>query len=272
MRILIAGGGGYVGRRIVDAFSDRHDFINLSLHTQLDKAVNNIRVDLTRSLDFLNLDRPVDLIINCVECHPDSFKNDSEMKKAYLNIIRNLLDYAKRTAVPRFMHFSVNNIGTVENDYQQAKFVAEGIVEHAGLSHLIFKPSIIFGDKSPLDRLIEAVMSRGVLPRFWDRQVKVSPVHISDVLANVGFALESDTCWNNTYSLCGPEYMGFEEILLRHAPMKPRFFKAPAFAQRAVLNKTFENAPPRHLKLLLDWVSSDNLCLKAPLLRPQVFY
>ncbi|MGE4294316.1 MAG: NAD-dependent epimerase/dehydratase family protein [Campylobacterales bacterium] len=272
MRILIAGGGGFVGRHIVERFGDRHDFINLSLSTALEGAVNNIRVDLTRPLDFLKLDKPVDLIINCVECHPVSFAGDAEMKKAYLLIVRHLLEYAKNNHSPKFMHFSVNNIGTVENDYQQAKFVAEGIVEHSGLTHLIFKPSIIFGDKSPLDRLIEAVMSRGVLPRFWDKRVKISPVHISDVLENVGHALENDGCWNNTYSLCGPEYMGFEEILLRHAPMKPRFFKAPAFAQRAVLNKTFQDAPPRHLKLLLDWIGSDNLCAKAPLLRPQVFY
>lgn len=272
MRILVAGGGGYVGRHIIDRLAQEHDLINVSLSSHVEAAANNIRVDLTRSLEFLRLDKPVDLIINCVECHPGSFANDTEMKKAYLSAVRHLLDYAKANNIRRFMHFSVNNIGTVENDYQQAKFVAEGIVEHSGLEYVIFKPSIIFGDQSPLNRLIDAVMSRGLLPRFWDKRVKISPVHISDVLANVGFALAHPECWNDTYSLCGPEYMGFEEILLRHAPMKPRFFKAPAFAQRAVLNKTFQDAPPRHLKLLLDWVSSDNLCFKAPLLRPQVFY
>ena len=270
MRILIAGGSGYLGSQIIRQLGAHHDFINLSLSRQASGAVNDLLLDLSRPIGFLKLDKPVDMIINCVECHPD--RQADGAKKEYLAAVNHLLAFAKANQIPRFMHFSVNNIDTVENNYQQAKFVAEGIVEHTGLEHIIFKPSIIFGSASPLDRLVEAVLSRPVMPRFWSKEAMISPVHISDVLKNIEYALAEPSCWNQTYSLCGPEYMGVEEMLLRNAPSKPRFLATPEMATRTLLKSLFKEAPNRHLRVLLDWIATDNVCQKSPLIRPKTFY
>ncbi|MDR2033730.1 MAG: NAD-dependent epimerase/dehydratase family protein [Helicobacteraceae bacterium] len=276
MLILIAGGGGYVGRGITQRFCAEHDFINVSKTRGSEFAVNNALVDLERSLNFLRFDRPIDMIINCVECHPDNFESGERMKRAYVASARHLIEYAEDFGVKKFIHFSVNHINTVENDYQQAKFVVEGLVKSSGLQYIIFKPTIIFGENSPLDYLIDSLLAKTALFKFWKDDARIAPIHIFDVVSNVGYALKNDECWNNTYALYGPDMMGFEEILTRRARFgRPRFLSVPmAMARRSFLNLKNAGSPPRHLRLLLDWVNTDDRLNRSrePLVEPQFSY
>lgn len=274
MRILIAGGSGFVGSRIIYKFAKDNDFINISLSRPSPLAVNNLQLDLTKPLDFLNLDEPVDLIINAVECHPTLFANDEEMRKAYLAITKNLIDYAKLNGIKKMVHFSINNIETVENDYHLSKFVSEGIIEHSGLDFVILKPSIIFGDMSPLDRIVDSILSRKIMPMFWNKDAKLSPIHIKDVLDNLAFVLNNQTkeVWDRSYSLCGPDLYSFEEILLKKATSKPQFVKAPELLNKLFVHSALKDAPPKHLRILLEWIRSDNYCIKMPPLAPQISY
>lgn len=274
MRILIAGGSGFVGERIIRKFHKEHDFLNISLTNRADQAVNNLLLDLTKPLDFLDLDKPVDMIINCVECHRDLYENDEEMRRAYLAVVKNLIDYAKAKNIRKIIHFSINSIETVENDYHLSKFVSEGLIEHSGIDFVIFKPSIMFGDTSPLDMLVDTILARKILPRFWNKEAKLSPVHISDVLANIAFVIknQSNDVWDKSYSLCGPDCFSFEEILLKNSNKKLRFVQVPSFANKLFVATSLKGVSPKQIKILLDWVKSDNFCLRAPPLKPQIAY
>lgn len=274
MRILIAGGSGFVGSRIVKRFSKTHDFINISLSKPSPQAANNLQLDLTKPMDFLNLDKKIDLIINAVECHPSLFENDKDVRKAYLEVTKNLIDYAKRTGVKKIIQFSISNIETVENDYHLSKFVSEGLIERSGLDYVILKPSVIFGDTSPLDLIVESILSRKIMPRFWNKDIKLSPVHIKDVLDNLAFVLENQTneVWDKSYALCGPNSFTFEEILLKRASKRPQFVKAPAIAGKFFVQTALKDAPPKHLRILLEWVKSDGFSLKMSPLTPQISY
>ncbi|GHV58648.1 hypothetical protein FACS1894103_0680 [Campylobacterota bacterium] len=269
MRILVAGGGGYLGGNIIDHFSDRHEFINISLTNRAKWATNNVLVDLSKPLDYLEFDQPIDAIINCVECHPARFDNSEKMKKTYLDIMKNLISYAKSRNISRIVHFSINHINTVENDYQQAKFVAEGLVRNSGLKYVIFKPSIIFGENSPFDYLLDALVKRSFLFRFWNTEAKFAPVHLLDVFSNIDFLFKSQDSWNDTYTLLGPEVVGFEELMSRRSQKQPFLVDAPnAFISRAFLGA----AKSRHLQLLIDWMNVDNTAQANYLVLPKLSY
>ncbi|MDR2639018.1 MAG: NAD-dependent epimerase/dehydratase family protein [Helicobacteraceae bacterium] len=258
MLILIAGGSGYVGRGIIERYCLSRDFINVSLTRHAALAVNNVLVDLSKPINFLRFDKPIDMIINCVECRAESYAGDEKNKRAYLAAVRHLVEYAQDMDIKKIIHFSVNHINTVENDYQQARFVAEGLIKSSGLDYIIFKPTVIFGENSPLEYLINSLLSRSVLLKFWKEEAQIAPVHLLDVLANVGYAIEHDDCWNETYALCGPEMMNFEEMLFRRRMIKrPKLVNAPsALARRSALKNA--PVPSNHLRLLLDWVNADD--------------
>jgi NADH dehydrogenase len=274
MLVLIAGGSGYVGRGIVERFCAERDFVNISLTRRSEFAVNNVLVDLAKPLDFLHFDKPIDMIIDCVECRPSGVEGDDRMKKTYLSSVRNLIDYAKENKIKKFIHFSINHIHTVENDYQQAKFVAEGLVKSSGLDYIIFKPTVIFGENSPLEYLIDVMLARSVLLKFWKENAQIAPVHLLDVLANVGYAIKNDDCWNETYTLCGPETMNFEEVLFRRKNYKrPALLSAPSSIARRSMVKS-SPMMPRHLWLMMDWVGAadDSRGYERALLAPQFPY
>ncbi|MDR0747573.1 MAG: NAD-dependent epimerase/dehydratase family protein [Helicobacteraceae bacterium] len=270
MRILIAGGSGYLGSNIIRRFSNEHQFINISLTSTAKQAAVNVLVDIVKPLAFLSFDRPIDMIINCVECFPQRYENGEKMKKSYLAMMRNLVEFARNNSISKIIHFSINHINTIENNYQQAKFVAEGLIKNAGINYIIFKPSIIFGQNSPLDYLIDKLIAKMILFRFWSDDAKLAPVHISDVLSNIEHAMYENNCWNESYTLRGPEILRFEEMLVRKMHRRPFVLGAPnAIVRQSLISGS--NIPEK-MKLLLDWVNSDGLGFSRPLLRPQHFY
>ncbi|MDR2906210.1 MAG: NAD-dependent epimerase/dehydratase family protein [Helicobacteraceae bacterium] len=252
MRILIVGGSGYVGGAVVDNFHNDHDFINMSRTRGNEFCVNNTLLDVAKPLGFLQFDKPIDMIINCMECHPDNYADNETMKREYLAGVRHLLEFAEKNGVKNFIHFSVNHIHAVENDYQQAKFVAEGLVKKSGVKYIIFKPTIIFGKNSPFDCLIESMMKKSILLKFWREDAKIAPVHILDVIANIKHALKNDKCWNETYVLRGPDVISFGHLIAgRNVIGTPM-----ALAMRSAMGLSSKR--PRHLRLVLDWVNVDD--------------
>ncbi|GHV08093.1 hypothetical protein AGMMS50229_15970 [Campylobacterota bacterium] len=269
MLILLAGGGGYVGQSIIGRFSQAHSFLNVSLSRSADFALNNILVDLAKPLSFLKFDRPIDMIINCVECHPETYENTEKMKRAYLASVRHLIEYAKENNIPRFIHFSINHINTVQNDYQQAKFVAEGLIRNSGLEYVILKPSVIFGHNSPFEYFIDSLLKRTILFRFWDDKIKIAPIHLYDVLSNIAYLFENGYCWKETYHLTGPEILSFEEILGRNRGKVPTILSAPT---SEIARKSALGFLPNQLSLLIDWVNEGSSELTHMLLRSERFY
>ncbi|MDR2151265.1 MAG: hypothetical protein LBO72_00435 [Helicobacteraceae bacterium] len=272
MRILIAGGSGYVGRGIIERYCLTNDFINISLSRHADLAVNNALVDLSLPISFLSFDQPIDMIINCVECRATDNSN-GDNKRAYLAAVRHLVEYAQDRDIKKFIHFSVNHLNTVENDYQQARFVAEGLVKSGGFDYIVFKPTVIFGENSPLEYLMNSLLSRSILLKFWKEDARIAPVHLLDVIANVGYAIEHNDCWNETYALCGPETMSFEEMLFRRRMIKrPKLLSAPSgLAMRSALKNM--PVPSNYLRLLLDWVNADDRRVYArSLVEPRFSY
>jgi NADH dehydrogenase len=287
MRILIAGGSGYVGRNIIKRFCKSNDFVNISLRNYVYQAVNNILIDLAKPLHFLQLDKPIDMIINCVECHSSNYDSSEQMKKAYILTVQNLIHYAKMHSIKYFIHFSINHINTVENDYQQAKFVAEGLVRNSNLQYAILKPSVIFGQNSPFDYLMDSVLKRVVLFRFWNDEAKLAPIHINDVLSNLNYLMRNDNCWCESYNLTGPETLGFEEMLYRYFNNKKQAVHQPpsSIAYRKTDNKpTILNAPfsilkqsildgvPQKLRLLIELDNDENLSFAKILIKPKLTY
>src|SRR2546426_3333407 len=127
-----------------------------------------------------------------------------------------LLAAARHARVRRFVHMSA--VGARDEPgatpYHRTKRRAEQLVRDSGLSHAIFRPSIINGPESaPIQLLVRLHRWSPVVPVFGDGRFPTQPVWIDDVALAFALAAERpDTI--GVFELAGPQVLTYDEFLL----------------------------------------------------------
>lgn len=270
MNILVAGGSGFIGSNIIRHFKD-HNIINISKTRKIDEAANNIVVDLSAEASSLHLkfSEPIDMIINCIDTKED---NEERIRQDIVESTRSLLQIAKNNKIEKFIHISIANPEDIKDEYQKSKLLAERAVENSNLQFLIFRISMVFGDGSQLDSLVRSIMSRKRIVNIGDPREKISPVHIKDVIRNVEGALEDNASWYEIYTICGPEYMSYTEMLQRGTEKALKIYNVPKILEKLYLHSVSSKFTKRAAISLERSYFHANTHMNTPLVRPKTFY
>ncbi|MCV6606826.1 MAG: NAD-dependent epimerase/dehydratase family protein [Campylobacterales bacterium] len=271
MNILIAGGSGFIGNKIIEHFKD-YNFINISKTKKATNVSNNIIMDLSSegsSLD-LNFDKPIDMIINCIDTKEAKEKG---IRNDIVETTRTLIQIAKKNRIEKLIHLSITNPEDIKDDYQKSKFLAEKAVENSNLKFMIFRLSLLFGEGSQLDRLVDRIKEKKRIVQIGDPRDKISPVHINDVIKNVKEAIKGDsTSWYETYTICGPEYMSFKEFLERRAEKELKIYNVPKLIEKMFVRSIADDKTKRIAVALESSYFHNNNFVNHPLVRPTTFY
>jgi len=264
---LIFGGSGYIGSEII-AKCEGFNFINVSKTRKNLKASNNILIDITKGVEFLNFDVKIDTVVNVTELYDCIDKNP----RCYADTIEGIVEFVKNKKVKNFIHFS-NFIpdNTYHNDYIHNKLLADKIVENAGINYVIFKTTQIFGDDSTFDRFIENFKKSSFLPSFIADK-RVAPVYINDVIDNLRYVLAHKNSWNHSYILCGPELLSLSEAVSRYRDNgKIKVFSIPpmmeSFIKKLYLRENFNSFYKYYIEL-----TQFNKCIQNPPIKPMTFF
>lgn len=128
---------------------------------------------------------------------------------------RRLLAAARDAGVVRFLYMSAIGArgGRDATPYHRTKWEAEELVRASGLSHAIFRPSIISGpENAPIRTLARLHRWSPVVPMFGDGSFPTQPVWIDDVALAFALAAE-DTRFNGAFELGGPRPMTYEAFV-----------------------------------------------------------
>ncbi len=127
----------------------------------------------------------------------------------------NTLRAARRAGLKRFVHMSA--LGTrpeAVSRYHQSKWGAEEAVRSSGLAFTIFRPSLIYGPGDQFVNLFARIMKLApIVPVMGTGQSRFQPVAVEKVAACFSRALTEPRSIGQTYDLCGPERLTFDELL-----------------------------------------------------------
>jgi NADH dehydrogenase len=99
--------------------------------------------------------------------------------------------------------------------YAQSKQQAEEIVAASGLDWTIIRPTMIFGDGSPVLDGLRRLAALPVVPVFGSGRALVQPVFVDDLSAALAAVLDDPASSGRTIEIGGPEVLTMEELLLR---------------------------------------------------------
>jgi uncharacterized protein YbjT (DUF2867 family) len=221
VRILVTGGTGFVGPKIVHALRARNfDVRVLARKPESQGRLTNwgatvVRGDVT---DPASLDSAVAgcthvvHLVALLKGRPEDFRNVMTVGT------QNLVAAAKNAGVERFALMSA--LGTSEETaaqvpYFAAKLAMEREVAASGLEHTIFRPSFVFGsDGGALSTFMKQVRLSPVVTVIGPGAQRSQPIWVDDVAAYYAAAIDKPEAANRTFEIGGPDIVTWNELYL----------------------------------------------------------
>lgn len=238
MAVLVTGASGFLGSHVLARLAasgtlalglGRDAARCAALETAGHRIIrHDLSLPLDRALD-LRL-RRVERIIHCAALSAP-FGRLADFEAANVAAMRNILDFATRQGISRFVHISSPSVCFAFRDqldlaedaalpdpvnhYARTKREAERLVLAAPAIHpVVLRPRGIYGagDRALLPRLIKAAKTRP-LPIFRDGRARIDLTHVDDVVDAVMVALAAPReAEGHVFNISGGEVLPVRRI------------------------------------------------------------
>ena len=245
MKILITGGTGFIGSRLVESLSKDNKLIVLS--RKKIKSQNKNIIFLEGSLEdknsLLNATKSVDIVIHCAALLGGSLVSYNDLERVNVLGTKNLLDACLINNIKKIVHISsvavfgifdgIVNEKTIckpFSDYDKTKYDSEKLVIDyfkKGLDFVIIRPSMVYGpgEEKNKAKLFRYVQNK----KFWiigDGKNKLALIYIDNLVDGIILALKNRKAIGQIYILSDEKNYtlgGFIKIIADELDMKLPF-------------------------------------------------
>jgi uncharacterized protein YbjT (DUF2867 family) len=222
--ILVTGGTGFVGSRVVHALRAEDRAVRCLVRKP--ERAGALRAwgcelaqgDVTDPASLRHAAAGCSAVVHLVSIITGP---RSAFERVMVQGTRDLVAAAKEAGVHRFVLMSALGVSAESRNlvpYYWAKWEMEQTVQGSGLEHVIFRPSFVFGrDGGVLPTFVRQVRWSPVVPVVGDGERRLQPIWVDDVAAFFARAIGLDAAANRTFELGGPESLTWNELYARIA-------------------------------------------------------
>ena len=257
MRVVVAGGTGFIGREVVRRLlAAGHEVAVTTRDPQKDPFDGRVRLEQAFAGDAATLGKAftgADVVVHAIQ-FPNHPVEDPSKGRTYLEVDGKGTEIAARTAkrvgVRRFVYVSGAGAGQGRpQPWFVAKDRAEAAIRESGLEHAILRPSWIYGPRDrSMNKFVTFVRYLPAVPVIGDGKTHVDPIHVDDVAHALADAAVRDDATALTLDLGGPERLTMDEIIRTVATVMGRrrllLHHPPRLMKRLVWPMRFLPSPP----------------------------
>jgi uncharacterized protein YbjT (DUF2867 family)/membrane protease YdiL (CAAX protease family) len=267
MRIVVAGGSGFLGRHVVEALQARgHDVLVIARGRQeAPPGTERLICDLARGPVPVERLRGAGAVINLAGIKREAGRQTFEA--VHVAATSRLIAGGHEAGIRRFVHVSVVcSRPDARSAYHDTKWRAEQAVRGSGLEFTILKPGVIYGSGDDMvTHLVRMIRFAPVFPIVGAGASLLQPVDVRDVAEAVAAALDRPRSIGGTYDVVGPDSMTLGEVVrtvAQGAGLPLRILPTPVPLMRAAvrLMDGLTSAPlstPAQLQMLIDGLTGD---------------
>src|SRR5207247_2666712 len=193
MRIVVAGGSGFIGREVVDLLLQEggHEVTVTSRDPSARRGLWDGRVEIVQAFagDRVSLGKAftrADVVVQAIQ-FPNHPVEDASKGRTYLEVdgkgTQIAAEVAKKLGVRRMVYLSGAGAGQGRSQpWMRAKDMAEAAIAASGLEHVFLRPSWIYGpgDRS-MNRFVAFCRYLPVVPVIGNGKTPVYPIFVKDV-------------------------------------------------------------------------------------------
>ncbi|MGE4611715.1 MAG: complex I NDUFA9 subunit family protein [Paracoccaceae bacterium] len=220
-RVVVFGGTGFLGRRLVSRLLDRNNLVTTASRQSSTDAKDVeprlVQVDIRDKSSLTQALEGAYAAVNCVglyhETRTESF-HDIHVVGA-----GNIAEAVRDFGVERFIHISgigVNPKST--SSYIRARTEGEYVVRSILPEAVILRPSAMFSQDGAFFGILDTIVRyMPVIPIFGDDSTRLQPVYVGDVAEAICRTIEDEKSAGIMFELGGAEIFSYREILERLA-------------------------------------------------------
>jgi uncharacterized protein YbjT (DUF2867 family) len=276
VKVLVTGGTGFVGPKIVHALRARDHDVRALVRDPADAKTleawgcSLLDGDLTDPESLRSGVEDVECVVHLVAIIKGS---PSDFERVMAQGTRDLVAAAMAAGVRRFVLMSA--LGTSEENrdlvpYYRAKWDMEQAIKGSTLEYVIFRPSFVFGsDGGILPMFVRQVRWSPVTPVVGRGMQRIQPIWVDDVAAFFAESVSAAGVGGQTFELGGPDVVNWNELYerIRNVLGKRRAtLHLPVGLMRvgATLTDRLPFAPITRDQLTMLDESGDQVCDPAP--------
>lgn len=218
MKVLVAGGTGFIGRNLCGELTERgHEVTALARDpagADLPEGVDTSMGDVGAYDSIAETVGDHEAVINLVALSP-LFEPPSgtSHKAVHLEGTANLVEAAEAGGIERFVQMSALGADPdAETAYLRAKGNAERVVTESALEWTIFRPSVVFGDGAEFIPFTKKVTTPYVTGLPGGGKTPFQPIYVGDLVPMLADALEDEAHVGEVYEIGGPEVLTLAEV------------------------------------------------------------
>lgn len=276
MNVLVTGGTGYVGPKVVHALRARNHDVRALVRSRKRGArleawgCELVEGDVTDTESLRRAVEGVEAVVHLVAIIKGKSGDFERVMEAGTH---DLVAAAEAAGAKRFVLMSALGTSAENRDlvpYYRAKWAMEQAVEASPLEHVVFRPSFVFGsDGGVLPMFVRQVRWSPVTPVVGAGEGRIQPIWIDDVADCFAQAVDSAAAANRTFELGGPDVVTWNELYARiKAALRARraTFHIPVGAMRTVatLSDRLPFAPITRDQLTMLVDGGDSVCDPTP--------
>jgi uncharacterized protein YbjT (DUF2867 family) len=281
-RILVLGGGGFIGRYVVDRLVAR--VASVVVPTRRRDRIKGLIVLPTAEVVEADVHEPVvlgrlvsdcDAVINLIGTLYGSYPPaptapyGSQFLQAHVELPRRVVAACEKHGVQRLLHMSA--IGADPKGpsmYLRSKGDGERIVQSSSLVETtVFRPSVVFGREDRFLNLFARLARWLPVLAIGRPDTRLQPVWVGDVASAIVNALDSVETYGRTYELCGPRTYTLRELVqfAARASGHRRIVLGLSDRLARMMAWTFEHLPGRIMSRdNLDSLQIDSIASRQP--------
>ncbi len=223
MTVLVTGGTGFVGSRVVHALRAHGNEVR-ALVRRPEQAgslrplgVEVAAGDVTEAASLQAAAAGCTHVVHLVSILKGA---PADFDRVMIRGTQSLVAAARDAGVERFVLMSA--LGTDERTkdlvpYYGAKWAMEQEVAGSGLAYTTFRPSFVFGKGGALATFVKQVRYSPVVTVIGDGSQRIQPIWVDDLAEHVARSLELPDAANRTFELGGREVVTWDELYRRIA-------------------------------------------------------
>lgn len=238
MRVLITGGGGFIGSHLVDSQLAKGHFVrtvdldterldHVGRHPQLDVVIG----DITDQDLVGKLMNGIDLVYHLASAHLDVRLSDEQYRRVNVDATKNIVAAAHNAGAKQMIYCSTNGVvGEIlsppvdetvpcypTNIYEQTKLQGEAAVlrfaEDKAFTVAVVRPAWVYGPRCPrTEKLLRNVKKRR-FPMFGDGQTLRHPLFITDAVRGLELSAEAASSAGQVYFIAGEAPVTIEHLV-----------------------------------------------------------
>ncbi len=216
MRVLVAGGTGYVGAEVVASLVSAGHSLRVLVHASqpdLPEAAEAVRGDVTDAASLESAAAGCDAIVNLVAILDGP---DAAFEAVNAGGPRNVVAAANAHGIRRVVHMCALGVSAEHaplTRYWGSKYAGKQAVISSGLDWTVLEPSFVFGRGGGALKAFESLIRMPLAPVIGNGRYRHQPVWAGDVATAFVRALERPETAGQVIPLGGPQRFTFDELL-----------------------------------------------------------